>query len=86
MDFELSDEQKMMIATVRRFIAVELQPLEDAVEQQGFLAAEKARAIHDKAKALGMYAINIPERFGGGGLNALDTMLMEEQFAIRPIF
>ena len=24
--------------------------------------------------------MNIPERFGGGGLNALDTMLMEEQF------
>ena len=80
MSFELSDEQKMMIATVRRFIAEELQPLEDVVEQQGFLAANKARAIHDKAKALGLYAMNIPERFGGGGLNALDTMLMEEQF------
>lgn len=80
MNFGLSDEQKMMIATVRRFIAEELQPLEDEVEQKGFLATEKARAIHDKAKALGLYAMNIPEQFGGGGLNALDTMLMEEQF------
>lgn len=80
MNFALSDEQKMMIATVRRFIAEELQPLEDEVEAQGFLAADKARAIHDKAKSLGLYAMNIPEAFGGGGLNAVDTMLMEEQF------
>ena len=50
MNFALSDEQKMMIATVRRFIAEELQPMEDEVEVQGFLAADKARAIHDKAK------------------------------------
>jgi len=80
MNFTLSDEQKMMIATVRRFIAEELQPLEDDVEAQGFLDAGKARAIHEKAKSLGLYAMNIPEAYGGGGLNAFDTMLMEEQF------
>jgi acyl-CoA dehydrogenase len=80
MNFALNDEQKMMIATVRRFIAEELQPLEDDIEQQGFLAADKAKMIHEKARALGLYAMNIPEQFGGGGLNALDTMLMEEQF------
>ena len=80
MNFGLSDEQKMMIATVRRFIAEELQPLEAEVEAQGFLAPDKARAIHDKAKALGLYAMNIPEALGGAGLSAVDTMLMEEQF------
>ena len=32
MDFSLNDEQKMMIATVRRFIAEELKPLEDEIE------------------------------------------------------
>ncbi|UUZ75226.1 acyl-CoA/acyl-ACP dehydrogenase [Polaromonas sp. P1(28)-13] len=80
MNFALSDEQKMMMATVRRFIAEELQPLEDEVEQQGFLAPDKAQAIHEKSKALGLYAMNIPEQFGGAGLGAVDTMLMEEQF------
>ncbi len=39
-----------------------------------------ARAIHAKAKALGLYAMNIPAEHGGGGLSALDTMLCEEQF------
>ena len=80
MDFALNDEQKMMIATVRSFIAEEQQPLEDEVEQQGFLAADKAKAIHVKARALVLYAMNISEQFGGGGLSELDTMLMEEQF------
>lgn len=47
---------------------------------RAFWQQEKARAIHDKARALALYAMNIPEQFGGGGLNALDTMLMEEQF------
>jgi acyl-CoA dehydrogenase len=32
MDFALNDEQKMMIDTVRRFIAEELHPLEDTLE------------------------------------------------------
>ena len=34
MDFALNDEQKMMIDTLRRFIAEELHPLEQQVEDQ----------------------------------------------------
>jgi acyl-CoA dehydrogenase len=44
MDFALNDEQKMMIDTIRRFIAEELHPLEQQVEDQGFLAPEVAKA------------------------------------------
>jgi acyl-CoA dehydrogenase len=80
MDFALNEEQKMMVATVRRFIAEELRPLEDEVEEQGFLAPDKAKAIFEKSKELGLYGMNIPEEFGGMGLSALDTMLLEEQF------
>ena len=80
MDFSLSDEQRLLIDTVRRFIREELAPLEDEVETTGTLALEKARAIHEKSKALGLYGMNIPEQHGGGGLCAVDTMLCEEQF------
>lgn len=80
MDFSLNDEQKMMIDTLRRFIAEELHPLEDELEEQGFLAREKALAIFEKSKALGLYALNIPEQFGGGGLSKLDRIICEEQF------
>ncbi len=80
MDFSLSDEQKMMIDTIRRFIKEELQPLENEVEQDGKLDAGIAKRIHERSKALGLYALNIPAEFGGGGLSAVDTMLCEEQF------
>ena len=80
MDFALNDEQKMMIDTVRRFIAEELRPLEDELENQGFLAKDKALAIHQKAKELGLYALNMPGELGGGDLSNLDRILCEEQF------
>jgi acyl-CoA dehydrogenase len=80
MDFSLSDEQRMMMDTVRRFIREELKPLEDEVENTGALAPEKARAIFARSRQLGLYGLNIPADLGGGGLSAVDTMLCEEQF------
>ncbi|MFZ4288511.1 acyl-CoA dehydrogenase family protein [Variovorax sp. HJSM1_2] len=80
MNFELNDEQKMMIDTVRRFIREELKPLEDEVEEKGYLEQAKAQAVHQKAKALGLYAMNISAELGGGGLSAVDRILCEEQF------
>lgn len=80
MDFSLNDEQKMMIDTVRRFIAEELHPLEDTLEAEGCLPEAQARAVFDKSRALGLYALNMPAELGGGGLSALDRILCEEQF------
>jgi acyl-CoA dehydrogenase len=80
MDFGLSTEQKLLIGTISRFVTQELQPLEQAVEDAGALAAADAQRIHAKAKSLGLYALNMPEHLGGGGLCHVDRMLCEEQF------
>jgi acyl-CoA dehydrogenase len=80
MDFGLADEQKLLVDTVRRFVRNELAPLEDEVEASGRLAPAIAKAIHTKARELGLFAMNVPEELGGGGLSAVDTMLAEEQF------
>ncbi|WP_407280478.1 acyl-CoA dehydrogenase family protein [Aromatoleum evansii] len=80
MDLNLTSEQKMLVDTVRRFVENELLPLEDEIEETGRLAPEKAHALFEKSSANGLYAMNIPEEFGGGGLSAVDTMLVEEQF------
>jgi acyl-CoA dehydrogenase len=80
MDFSLNDEQKMMIGTVRRFIAEELKPLENGIEESGYLSNTVAQAVFEKAKALGLYALNIPSDLGGGGLSVMDRILCEEQF------
>jgi acyl-CoA dehydrogenase len=80
MDFSLSGAQKLMLDTIRRFIADELRPLEQAVEDSGELPVAKARDIFQKSKALGLYGLNISTEHGGGGLSAVDMMLCEEQF------
>lgn len=80
MDLNLSSEQKLLVDTVRRFVENELLPLEDEIEETGRLAPEKARALFEKSRDNGLYGMNIPEEFGGGGLSAVDTMLVEEQF------
>jgi acyl-CoA dehydrogenase len=79
-DFSLSDEQRLLIDTVRKFVAEQLAPLEDEVERAGTLPAAQARSIFEKSKALGLYGMNMPTELGGGGLSAVDTMLVEEQF------
>jgi acyl-CoA dehydrogenase len=80
MQFDLSEEQSLLVATIRRFVETELIPLEDEIEASGSLAPARARAVFEKSRALGFYAMNIPEEYGGGGLSAVDTMLVEEQF------
>lgn len=80
MDFSLTEEQKLLVETARRFVATELIPLEQEVEEKRALDVAKARAILEKSKALGLYAVNIPTEYGGGGLSTLETCLAEEQF------
>jgi len=80
MDFALSEEQRLLVETARRFVRTELMPLERELEETRQLDAAKARDIFEKSKALGLYAVNIPVEYGGGGLSAVDTCLAEEQF------
>lgn len=80
MNFEITHEQRMLVDTVRDFIKKELAPLEEGIETSGELSDETARAVFRKSSELGLYGMNIPEEFGGGGLSCLDQMMVEEQF------
>jgi acyl-CoA dehydrogenase len=86
MEFGLSDAQKLLVGMVRRFVETELRPLEEEVEATGQLEPAKAKEIFETSKALGLYAMNIPTEFGGGGLSAVDTCLVEEQFGSTKCF
>ncbi|MEX2630377.1 MAG: acyl-CoA dehydrogenase family protein [Tistlia sp.] len=79
MDFGLSDEQRMVVETVRDFVERELYPLEAEVERDGELPLETGRAIQRKVLDLGFYAPNIPEEFGGGGLDHQTFALLERE-------
>src|SRR5215210_8907586 len=80
MDLSLSEQQRLLVETVRRFVRTELMPLEKELEHTHQLDPDKARDIFEKSKKLGLYAVNIPTEYGGGGLSAVDTCLAEEQF------
>jgi acyl-CoA dehydrogenase len=80
MDFALTEEQRRLVETARRFVRAELMPLERELEATHQLDPAKARDIFEKSRALGLYAVNIPAEYGGGGLSAVDTCLAEEQF------
>jgi acyl-CoA dehydrogenase len=79
MDFGLSHEQSMVVDTVRRFVETELYPLEAEVERTGECTPEVGHEIRRKVLDLGFYAPNVPEEFGGGGLDTVTLMLLERE-------
>ncbi len=81
MDFALTEEQKMVQHTVRRFVEQELLPLEAEVlrneeAQPRGLDPELHRSLQLKAKEIGFWGINTPEEYGGVNLGAVMTALI----------
>jgi acyl-CoA dehydrogenase len=79
MDFNLSHEQKLIVETVRAFVERELYPHELEVERTDRVAPELAGSIKRKAIEAGLFAANMPEDLGGGGLDTVSLMLMERE-------
>jgi acyl-CoA dehydrogenase len=79
MNFQLNEEQQMIVDTTRAFVEKELYPLEQEIEKTGILRKEVADEVKAKALAAGLYAANIPEEFGGGGLDTLTWLLYEKE-------
>ncbi|ABD56739.1 acyl-CoA dehydrogenase family protein [Jannaschia sp. CCS1] len=79
MDFGLSEEQEMIVSTVRSFVENEIYPHEAEVERSGHMPLELGQEIKQKVIDLGFYACNFPESVGGAGLSHLDFTLVERE-------
>ncbi len=79
MQFGLSEEQEMIVSTVRSFVENEIYPHEAEVERSGQVPQDLAQEIKRKVLALGFYACNFPEEVGGAGLSHLDFTLVERE-------
>ncbi|GAB3043511.1 acyl-CoA dehydrogenase family protein [Virgibacillus ainsalahensis] len=84
MHLRLTDEQKMVQQTIRKFVEKELMPLENEVlrnEREGkpSLSQEKMKDLQQKAKQSGFWGINTPADYGGAeiGQMMLAIVLME---------
>ncbi len=79
MQFGLTDEQEMIVSTVRSFVENEIYPHEALVEKTGEVPHELGEEIKRKVIELGFYAPNFPESVGGAGLSHLDFALVERE-------
>src|SRR5699024_7080627 len=76
MYLRLTEEQKMVQETIRKFVEKELIPLENDVlrnEREGklSLSKEKQKELTLKAKEAGFWGINTTEEYGGADLGQM---------------
>jgi butyryl-CoA dehydrogenase len=75
MDFDLNEEQRMWRETVHEFVAREVKPKAREVDEEGRFNWE---AVH-KMGRLGLLGLNIPEEFGGAGIDAISAAIAIEE-------
>lgn len=77
MDFELTDEQRMVQRAVRDFCEAELKPYAAEVDETGQLRWEAIRKMPD----VGLTALQVPEEYGGAALDTISVCIAMEEVA-----
>jgi short-chain 2-methylacyl-CoA dehydrogenase len=76
-DFELSDEQRLLRDTVRDFARAEVAPVAEELDRTKSFPYE----IVARMGELGLMGIPLPEEYGGGGADTLSYVLAVEELA-----
>ncbi len=77
---ELTHEQQMLHDTVQAFMEQELYPHEEEVDRLGEVPIDLGRQIEARSKEVGLFAANLPESVGGGGLDYRCMALIEREY------
>lgn len=77
MDFDLSEEHRILQKTVRRFTDKELVPRADKIDEQDRIPGTVRRRLRD----LGVMGLSIPIEYGGAGADVLGTVLVMEELS-----
>jgi alkylation response protein AidB-like acyl-CoA dehydrogenase len=75
MDFELNEEQRMWQNAVHEFVAREVKPSAQHVDETGEFNWTAVR----KMGPLGLLGLNVPEEYGGAGVDAVSAALAIEE-------
>jgi alkylation response protein AidB-like acyl-CoA dehydrogenase len=78
-DFDFTEEQKMLKSNVRDFLAKEIAPVVDERDRQGPFTKEEVIGYIKKLMPFGYYTGNLPEEYGGMGLNATTSAILNEE-------
>jgi butyryl-CoA dehydrogenase len=77
MEFELSDEQRQIRETLTDFAEREIKPFSAKWDKDEFFP----RGVIEKIGELGFLGVSFPEKYGGGGADALSQALVVEGLA-----
>ena len=77
MNFDLTEEQQLIRETVRDFAEREIKPLAKDLDENSEFSYELTKKIGE----LGLFGMNIPEQYGGQGLDTLSYIIAVEELA-----
>ncbi|HEX4955671.1 MAG TPA: acyl-CoA dehydrogenase [Thermoanaerobaculia bacterium] len=77
MQIELTEEQKLLAETIRRFALEVVAPRAKEIDQTG----EFPRAFYDQAGELGLAGVAVPDAWGGAGMDNLSYCLVIEEIS-----
>ncbi len=77
MRIELTEEQKLLQETVRRFAEEVVRPRAKEIDESG----EFPRAFFDQAGELGLAGVSVPEGHGGAGMDTVSYCLVIEEIS-----
>lgn len=75
-NFDLTDEQKMLQETAHAFAENEIRSVAEEHDRDGSFPTE----VINKAWEIGLMNTSVPEEYGGPGLDHLSGVLLEEEF------
>ncbi len=79
MIFDLTDEQTMLLDSLRSFLDEEIYPYEAEADRLGAVPTDRGERIKQRAIEMGFFAANLPVDVGGGGLDYTTLGLIERE-------
>ena len=77
MNFELSEEHKLIQDAARQFARGEIAPIAAECDRESLFPMQ----IMEKAREVGLVNVTVPEGFGGSGLGAFELVLITQELA-----
>jgi acyl-CoA dehydrogenase len=79
---EITEEQRLLVETVRRFVREEIVPLEADLDSDAYeLPDADQHRLEAMTKQMGMWQLSVPTEYGGAGLDLATRCLLAEELA-----
>jgi alkylation response protein AidB-like acyl-CoA dehydrogenase len=80
---KLTDEHRLIGRTAQEFVQNEILPVLDKLEQKDW---ELARRLVQRGGDLGLFGVDVPEAYGGVGLDKVSSLVVSEKMAASASF